>query len=141
MGGSMLNNSTNPLPGLLRYYRIKLGFTQREVANKLGMSRSGYANYEEGRCLPNIEQVMILSEFLEHDLLFAYSISAQHQKNTAKCNYNKVYENSSYVPSALANSTATEFMQLFKAMEPKEQEVIKKYMYKKKGGHENDERI
>ena len=66
-------NATNPLPSLLKHFRKKAGLTQTDVATALSMSRSGYANYEEGRNIPNIEQTLQLSELLHHDLLYAYT--------------------------------------------------------------------
>lgn len=53
----MKPHSSNPLPALLRYFRQKSGLTQQDVAAALSISRSGYANYEEGRNIPNIERV------------------------------------------------------------------------------------
>lgn len=75
---------TNPLPSLLKYFRTKRGFTQKDVADAISISRTGYANYEEGRTLPSIEQTIRLSEFLNHDLLYAYTLSSRymHSKNT-----------------------------------------------------------
>lgn len=63
----MKPHSSNPLPALLRYFRQKAGLTQQDVAAALSISRSGYANYEEGRNIPNIEQAIKLSELLNHD--------------------------------------------------------------------------
>lgn len=54
----MKPHSSNPLPALLRYFRQKAGLTQQDVAAALSISRSGYANYEEGRNIPNIEQAI-----------------------------------------------------------------------------------
>ena len=70
-------NATNPLPSLLKHFRKKAGLTQTDVATALSMSRSGYANYEEGRNIPNIEQTLQLSELLHHDLLYAYTLSSR----------------------------------------------------------------
>ena len=56
----MKPHSSNPLPALLRYFRQKAGLTQQDVAAALSISRSGYANYEEGRNIPNIEQAIKL---------------------------------------------------------------------------------
>ncbi|MGN0395030.1 MAG: helix-turn-helix transcriptional regulator [Coprococcus sp.] len=128
----MINDNSNPLPNLLRYYRIKLGLTQQEIANKLNISRSGYANYEEGRCLPSIDQTIALSELLRHDLLFAYTISSQYQKHATKHSQTTFHENSTYLPDITNNLKSTELMQLFEEMLPKEQELIRRYMLKKK---------
>ena len=59
----MKPHSSNPLPALLRYFRQKAGLTQQDVAAALSISRSGYANYEEGRNIPNIEQAINCQSF------------------------------------------------------------------------------
>ena len=74
----MKPHSSNPLPALLRYFRQKAGLTQQDVAAALSISRSGYANYEEGRNIPNIEQAIKLSELLNHDFLYAYTLSSRY---------------------------------------------------------------
>ena len=80
-------NENYPLPKLLRYFREKKQMTQAEVAEQLSISRSGYANYESGRILPGIEHIAKLSKILDHDFLFAYSMSL---KNAEQDNYNLI---------------------------------------------------
>ena len=79
----MKPHSSNPLPALLRYFRQKAGLTQQDVAAALSISRSGYANYEEGRNIPNIEQAIKLSELLNHDFLYAYTLSSRYMQDLA----------------------------------------------------------
>ena len=74
----MKPHSSNPLPALLRYFRQKAGLTQQDVAAALSISRSGYANYEEGRNIPNIEQAIKLSELLNHDFLCIHPVIKIH---------------------------------------------------------------
>ena len=70
------SNNTNTSPAatagnkdmfckLLRHYRQKKNLSQRELGLMLGLSRSGYANYENGACLPCIDQINLLSEILD----------------------------------------------------------------------------
>ena len=80
----MKPHSSNPLPALLRYFRQKAGLTQQDVAAALSISRSGYANYEEGRNIPNIEQAIKLSELLNHDFLYAYTLSSRYMQGHPK---------------------------------------------------------
>lgn len=78
------SNNTNTSPAatagnkdmfckLLRHYRQKKNLSQRELGLMLGLSRSGYANYENGACLPCIDQINLLSEILDYDFLFAFT--------------------------------------------------------------------
>ena len=90
-------NATNPLPSLLKHFRKKAGLTQTDVATALSMSRSGYANYEEGRNIPNIEQTLQLSELLHHDLLYAYTLSSRYMRARSNRSRQMVME-SGHIP-------------------------------------------
>lgn len=52
----------SPLTDRLRYARKRAGLTQEAVAEKLYMSRTGYAHYEAGRCTPTIATLKQISE-------------------------------------------------------------------------------
>lgn len=122
---------TNPLPKLLKYYRQKKKFTQMAVAKELGISRSGYANYEEGRCLPSIEQIWKLSKLLEHDLLFAYTLSSEYMTHHGLRKTGMVYDNISYIPSMDFHFQAAEFMKMYEKLTPRDQMIILDYMKRK----------
>ncbi len=47
----------------LKKARNNTGFTQREVAKELKMSKSTIASYETGRTQPDIEMLGILADF------------------------------------------------------------------------------
>lgn len=97
------SNNTNTSPAatagnkdmfckLLRHYRQKKNLSQRELGLMLGLSRSGYANYENGACLPCIDQINLLSEILDYDFLFAFtranaSIASYERKKSLRCLY------------------------------------------------------
>lgn len=49
----------------LKYYRKKMGFTQEELANKLGMKRSTYAKYETGENEPNYTTLEKIADFFD----------------------------------------------------------------------------
>lgn len=49
----------------LRDARKSMGLTQKQVADKLGVVESCYANWEQGRTEPNINTLRILSEILD----------------------------------------------------------------------------
>ena len=48
----------------LRRYREDQGFTQKEVAEKIGASRSTYSNYETGNREPDVRTIKAISEVL-----------------------------------------------------------------------------
>lgn len=41
----------------LKFYRKAIGLNQESVANKLGITRQAYSNYEQGIREPSIEQI------------------------------------------------------------------------------------
>lgn len=47
---------------ILKAERKKHGYTQQEVADKLGITRSSYAQYEIGRNTPTTESIIMLAE-------------------------------------------------------------------------------
>lgn len=49
----------------LKMYRKQAGFTQEEVAEKLGVSRQAVAKWERGETLPDIESCMKLADLYE----------------------------------------------------------------------------
>lgn len=42
--------------------RVNAGFTQEEIAEKLGVTRATIVNWEKGRVVPKIPEVTMLSE-------------------------------------------------------------------------------
>ena len=48
----------------LTVFRKQRGYTQAELANKLGISRSTYANYESGNRSPDLEMLERISDIL-----------------------------------------------------------------------------
>ena len=48
----------------LTVFRKQRGYTQAELANKLGISRSTYANYESGNRSPDFETLERISDIL-----------------------------------------------------------------------------
>lgn len=49
----------------LKNARIEMEYTQKQVAEKLGVVESCYANWEQGRTEPNISTLRQLSEILK----------------------------------------------------------------------------
>jgi transcriptional regulator with XRE-family HTH domain len=52
----------------LKRTRHECNFTQKEIAQKLGVVDSCYANWEQGRTEPNIDMLRKLSNILEVSL-------------------------------------------------------------------------
>ena len=49
----------------LKLLRKQYGFTQEQIAEKLGVSRQTIAKWERGECLPDIENVIALADIYE----------------------------------------------------------------------------
>ncbi|MBS7369261.1 MAG: helix-turn-helix domain-containing protein [Oscillospiraceae bacterium] len=49
----------------LKLYRKKSGYTQEQIAEKLGVSRQAVAKWENGDSLPDIENVIALADLYE----------------------------------------------------------------------------
>ena len=121
-------NENYQLPKLLRYFREKKQMTHAEVAEQLSISRSGYANYESGRILPGIEHIAKLSKILDHDFLFAYSMSL---KNAEQDNYNlieAVSDPSAYQAVPVRKETITDLINQLKEVPTWELELLKTYV-------------
>lgn len=91
-----MTNENNPLPIMLQYFRKKKKLTQQEIADMLSISRASYASYESGRIIPRFEQIVKLSKILDHDFLFAYTVSYETQLNENPAYAEYVYEETSY---------------------------------------------
>ena len=52
----------------LTVFRKQRGYTQAELANKLGISRSTYANYESGNRSPDLEMLERIGDVLNCSL-------------------------------------------------------------------------
>ena len=112
----MKPHSSNPLPALLRYFRQKAGLTQQDVAAALSISRSGYANYEEGRNIPNIEQAIKLSELLNHDFLYAYTLSSKPLQI--------VMEDNSYMTAIESNQSTADMLGNYRSLSDSDRQLI-----------------
>ena len=49
----------------MKYRRLKLGLSQKEVANLTNMTRANYAHIERGRHEPNIKQMEDIATVLK----------------------------------------------------------------------------
>lgn len=120
-------NENYPLPKLLRYFREKKQMTQAEVAEQLSISRSGYANYESGRILPGIEHIARLSKILDHDFLFAYSMSLKSMEQDSYNLIEAVSDSSAYQAVPVRKETLSELINQLKDMPDYELDLLKTY--------------
>ena len=121
-------NATNPLPSLLKHFRKKAGLTQTDVATALSMSRSGYANYEEGRNIPNIEQTLQLSELLHHDLLYAYTLSSRYMRASSNRSRQMVMESGTYLAAIKTNENMAALMTNYQMLGTKDKMLVDKFV-------------
>lgn len=49
----------------LKFFRKKNGYTQEQIAEKIGVSRQAVAKWERGEALPDIENIMALADVYE----------------------------------------------------------------------------
>ncbi len=54
--------------------RNEFKLTQREVANKIGLSRSYLADVEAGRYCPSVKSLVLIASALEIDLNFLFTM-------------------------------------------------------------------
>ena len=121
-------NATNPLPSLLKHFRKKAGLTQTDVATALSMSRSGYANYEEGRNIPNIEQTLQLSELLHLDLLYAYTLSSRYMRARSNRSRQMVMESGTYLAAIKTNENMAALMTNYQMLGTKDKMLVDKFV-------------
>ena len=121
-------NATTPLPSLLKHFRKKAGLTQTDVATALSMSRSGYANYEEGRNIPNIEQTLQLSELLHHDLLYAYTLSSRYMRARSNRSRQMVMESDTYLSAIKTNENMAALMTNYQMLGTKYKMLVDKFV-------------
>ena len=114
----MKPHSSNPLPALLRYFRQKAGLTQQDVAAALSISRSGYANY-----IPNIEQAIKLSELLNHDFLYAYTLSSRYMQGHPKP-LQIVMEDNSYMTAIESNQSTADMLGNYRSLSDSDRQLI-----------------
>lgn len=49
----------------LKFFRKKNGYTQEQIAEKIGVSRQAVAKWERGEALPDIENIVALADIYE----------------------------------------------------------------------------
>lgn len=59
----------------LKAARVNSGYTQKQVANKIGVSRNTIVNWENGRSIPGVDKVNILLKLyhMNYDNIIFYA--------------------------------------------------------------------
>ena len=96
---------------------------RQDVAAALSISRSGYANYEEGRNIPNIEQAIKLSELLNHDFLYAYTLSSRYMQGHPKP-LQIVMEDNSYMTAIESNQSTADMLGNYRSLSDSDRQLI-----------------
>jgi transcriptional regulator with XRE-family HTH domain len=52
----------------LKKVRNELGYTQKQVADGIGITETAYQNYESGRRIPVFENVILIADFFNCSL-------------------------------------------------------------------------
>lgn len=68
----------NNMKDTIKYLRIRKDITQEEIAQILNITRSAYANYEQGRRTPDLDTIAKLSEY--YDVSIDYIIGNEKEK-------------------------------------------------------------
>lgn len=63
----------------LKELRKEKDLTQKEIANKLGVSRVAYTNWENGNREPNIERLVKLADYF--DVSIDYLVGRKNERN------------------------------------------------------------
>lgn len=58
----MITQPTFDYPAILRHYRNLLEMSQQQVSDVIGINRSTYQSYEEGRAEPSLELIFSLMQ-------------------------------------------------------------------------------
>jgi transcriptional regulator with XRE-family HTH domain len=132
-----MEKENTALPKLLRHYREKQKLTQSQVAKALSMSRTGYANYEEGRALPSVEQIIKLSNLLKHDFLFAYTLAFEYSHSDPVSNASHVSDTNSYITEDLYQYNVINFLSGFRQLPYHEQKLVQMYISQKINDKDN----
>lgn len=80
------------IPQRLKAVRESRKLNQEKVANGIGIKRSTYASYEEGRATPSIQLLIQLAFFYDFNSLDQLlGISIEEEKNTDKSSFSEAY--------------------------------------------------
>ncbi len=72
----------------LKNIRINKHYTQKDISNVLGLSRQGYARYEQGSCSPSLNILEKLSAF--YNIPLDYFISYSNNSNISLISTNDI---------------------------------------------------
>jgi transcriptional regulator with XRE-family HTH domain len=76
---------TKIIPQRLKYYRIKHGYTQMEIAKMLKIHHSSYANWEVGSRRPSIEKILHIADIYETSIDLLLGRTDMHNGRCSYC--------------------------------------------------------
>ena len=100
-------------PEYLKKLRMAAGYTQKNIADLLGMDRSTYAYYETGKTEPNIRNLKKLSTL--------YNVRIEDLVNC------RDLPSVLSLSSSSADSESTIFLEVFRKLTEKEQQLVMLY--------------
>ena len=120
---------------LIKKARKQSGYTQRQVADLLGVDRSTYAYYELGKIKPDIKTIMDLSKIFGVDyieLLESEAVSKFSDVSNVKVDKKKIKSDEHIQLSNVTNLTKKEqdIIMLFRLLPGKSQDDILKLLLK-----------
>lgn len=80
----------------LRYIRISLNISQKEIANYLKLNPSSYSNYESGRREPGIDALIKISKFLDVEIDKLLTENLSNDVNFLRDIQNKLLNDTDY---------------------------------------------
>lgn len=88
----------NKISEKIKKFRKKINYTQKQVADYLGVDRSTYSYYELGKIIPDVKTIMSLSkifgvnytEILESEGATQFSDFSKNTQNTKSNNFENI---------------------------------------------------
>ncbi len=78
----------------LKELRLSYALTQSQLAEKIGVSRQAYINYEAGRCIPSAEIISNLSKLFGIDfmeIIFTHNSYNENKKLLSNFNRDELF--------------------------------------------------
>lgn len=120
---------SNNIATILKNLRTDRDYTQQDIANYLNISRSGYANYENGQTMPSTETLMSLSQFykVSVDYLTRSNISGISGIDISK--HTTISDNSNIYSDNISSSySVKQLITDYESLRPELKDDIQQYM-------------
>ncbi|SDZ98332.1 helix-turn-helix domain-containing protein [Selenomonas ruminantium] len=97
------NDWRETLAQRLKELREAKGYSQMEVSKKLGIAKATYANWEQARAVPSLEQAPILAHFFGVSADYLLGISSNHTSERLAARMRDLPESSQKIVMALVD--------------------------------------